>query len=384
MNSYSIAGFSGMVHDRVRMGAYESALKRLVKPGSVVVDIGAGTGMLSFVACQCGAEKVYAIEPNDAIHVAREIARASGLANRIDFIHGLSTDVTLEKKADVIVSDLRGIVPLFEHHLPTIMHARERLLAPGGRLIPKCDRLWAALVDSAKVYEDLEKCWVFKECNLDVSAIRKYVTNTPGQMRADPDQLLMDPQHWATLDYERLQKCNVEGVVNGVVSRDGVAHVLCVWFDTDLCDGTGFSNAPGQPKTIYGQWMLPLLEPIELAAGDGVELRINADLVGNDYVWRWTTRVWGRDNPEGPKTELRQSMLSGVPLSLESLRRQADDYVPELNKEGVVDKAILSSIAKRTPLGEIATEVTERFGDRFSDWKAALNHVGDLSRKYSR
>ena len=323
-----------MVQDRVRMDAYESALRRLVKPGSIVVDIGTGTGILSCLACRYGAEKVYAVEPNNAIHLAREIAKASGLADRIEFIQGLSTEVTLEKKADVVVSDLHGVMPLFEHHLSTIIHAREHLLAPGGRLIPQCEPLWVTLVETTKIYEDLQRSWQGEDYNLDLSAIRNCVTSTPGKMRVDPDQLLMDPQRWATLDYEQLDECNVEGVVNGVASRDGVAHVVCLWFDMDLCDGVGFSNAPGQSETIYGQWMLPLSVPIELAAGDAVELRINADLVGNDYVWRRTTRVCGRDTPDVPKAELRQSTFSGAPLSLDSLRKQADEYVPELGLSG--------------------------------------------------
>ena len=75
-----------MIADNARMDAYVEALRRAVGSDSVVVDIGAGTGVFSLLACQFGARRVYAIEPAVAIQVAREIAAANGYADRIEFI----------------------------------------------------------------------------------------------------------------------------------------------------------------------------------------------------------------------------------------------------------------------------------------------------------
>ncbi len=63
-----------MVADRHRTGAYVEALRRAVRPGSFVLDIGAGCGVFSLVACRLGARRVVAVEPDDVILVAREIA----------------------------------------------------------------------------------------------------------------------------------------------------------------------------------------------------------------------------------------------------------------------------------------------------------------------
>src|SRR2546428_8070865 len=134
---YSVADYGTMIADRVRMDAYMQALRSAVKPGAVVVDIGTGTGIFALLACRFGARRVYAIEPNDAIQVAREIARANGYAERIEFLQMISTRAVLPEKADVIVSDLRGGLPLCEINIPCLPKAGPRFLFPAGNLIPQ-------------------------------------------------------------------------------------------------------------------------------------------------------------------------------------------------------------------------------------------------------
>ena len=149
---YSLESYGNMIADSVRMDAYARALRLAVKPGSVVLDIGAGTGIFALLACQFGARRVYAIEPSDTIQAAREIAAANGFAERIEFFQEMSTAITLPEPADVIVSDLRGVLPFYQHHLPAIADARRRLLAPGGVLIPRSDTLWLACVEAEDLY----------------------------------------------------------------------------------------------------------------------------------------------------------------------------------------------------------------------------------------
>ena len=108
---YSLSGYGEMIADRVRIAAYVQALRQAVRPGAVVVDIGTGPGIMAVLACQLGASRVYAIESDEIIQVARAIAAANGCADRIEFIEDLSTKVTLPVRADVIVSDMRGVLP---------------------------------------------------------------------------------------------------------------------------------------------------------------------------------------------------------------------------------------------------------------------------------
>ena len=103
---YSVHDHGCMIAHRVRVRSYRRALEKVVKPGSVVVDIGTGTGLFALFACKLGARKVFAIENGEVIELARQIAKDNGCADRIEFIRDLSTRVELPSRADAIVADI--------------------------------------------------------------------------------------------------------------------------------------------------------------------------------------------------------------------------------------------------------------------------------------
>ncbi|HEX5081933.1 MAG TPA: 50S ribosomal protein L11 methyltransferase [Blastocatellia bacterium] len=373
-----------MIADNARMDAYSEALRLAVKPDSIVLDIGAGTGVFALLACQFGARRVYAIESADAIQIAREIAAANGYADRIEFIQKLSTDVTLPERADIVISDLRGRLPFLGRHISSIADARARLLKPGGTLISRRDDVWAAIVDAEETYNEHLGHW--DKYEFDMTAARRIVTNTIGwKIRKDGAEILLaEPGLWATLDYTTVSDPNVAGEMIFDVRRDGTAHGMLIWFDAMTADGVGFSNAPGaeNPSKVYGRSFFPWPQPVELKEGDRIDARLEARLVGDDYVYRWETTVKSRNSGQ-VKACFNQSTFYGESLSLNGLCKQGAAYVPELNPDGVMDHYILGRLGARTPLGEIAKQLAERFPHKFSRWQDALTHVGKLSRKYS-
>ena len=195
---YTIAGYGSMIADRVRMAAYEAALRRAVRPGCVVLDLGAGTGIMALLACRFGARHVHAVEPGDAVHAARAIADANGLGDRITFYQDVSTNLTLPERADVIVSDLRGVLPPHRTHFADIIDARTRLLAPGGRLVPDTDTLRLAVVTVPEVFERRRRVWQSAPHGLDLRSALGFVENTTERVRVDPEQLLSDPVTWTS------------------------------------------------------------------------------------------------------------------------------------------------------------------------------------------
>src|SRR2546425_3232817 len=94
-----------MLLDKIRCDAYREAIQRTVKPGDVVVDLGAGTGLLSFFALQAGARHVYAIEMTGIADAAAELIAANGFTDRITLIGKNSKRVRLPELCDILVTE---------------------------------------------------------------------------------------------------------------------------------------------------------------------------------------------------------------------------------------------------------------------------------------
>jgi len=384
MYLYKVHDYGKMIADRRRTDAYAQALRQTIKPGSIVVDIGTGVGIWALLACQFGARKVFAIEPNNAIQLAREIAADNGYSDRIEFIQSPSTQLTLPEAADVIVSEIHGVLPLFEHSVTSIIDARRRLLAPGGKMIPQQETLWVAVVEAPELYSCHQTPWDEDRYGLDLGAVLPMMTNLWFKGRVKPEQLLVDPQCWATLGYAVMESPDVSGAVTWTIAHAGIGHGFIGWFDTTLTDGVGFSNAPAAPDLIFNNAFFPWSEPVNLAVGDTVSIALQANLVGENYIWRWDTCVLDQGLPERVKASFKQSTFFGETLSPAHLRKLAADYVPSLSEDGEIDQFILRRVDGKTTLREIADQVAERFPARFTEWRMALTRVSELSEKYSR
>jgi protein arginine N-methyltransferase 1 len=381
---YSISGYGEMIADQVRMAAFSRALRKVITTNSVVVDIGSGTGIFAMLACKFGARRVHAIEPADAIQIAREVAVANGYGDRIVCHQIPSTRVVLPERADVIVSDLRGVLPYFGQHIPSIVDARERFLANGGSLIPVRDSLWAAVVTAENAYADYDKAWGDNSYELNWEPARRIVLNSWRKERIKSDQLMTDPELLATLDYTTIQSPDLRAEANFVVAAPGIAHGLCVWFETELADEIGFTNAPGASELVYGQAFFPLWEALRMKKGDEVAVKLRADLTGDDYVWCWETRLYSGPPGSHPTAELKQSTFFSVPLSPKQLHKRSADHVPVLSEEGEAEKFALTLMNGTNKLEEIAQQLALHFPHHFNSPNASLTFAGEISLKYGR
>lgn len=377
---YSVHSYGQMLADTPRMQAYTAALRRAVRPGSVVLDLGCGPGVFALFACELGARRVYAVEPDNVIQLAREAAQANGFADRIEFFQNLSTEISVPEKADVIVSDLRGVLPWYRHHIPSIVDARTRLVAPNGTLLPRRDILWAAVVEAPERYQEIVGPW--QSHGFDLSAATRVVTNTWRKTRIEPHELLVEPSCWATLDYSEIANPDIRAEISWQAARPGTAHGFAVWFDSELIDGVALSNAPGAPESIYGQGLFPFSGAVAVAEGDRIDLRIRADFVRDDYVWRWETDFFDAGEFVKPKASFKQSTFFGVPLSPSQLRKRASSYAPVVSHHGAVVRFVLSQMDGKNSIEQIAQLVAKHFPLHFGNDNEALDVVANVSEQY--
>ncbi|WP_394837832.1 50S ribosomal protein L11 methyltransferase [Pendulispora rubella] len=377
---YTVRDFGEMIADRVRMGAYEEALRQSVKPGSVVVDIGAGTGIFTLLACRFGARKVYAIDPNPAIDVARALVRDNGFRDRVEIIPKMSTEVELPEKADVIVSDVRGVLPTFGSSLSTIIDARSRWLKPGGVLLPRRDELRAAVVEVPSMYESILQPWNREShYGMDASAAATAVMSNWIPDRKDEiaeAHLLTESAVWATIDYDRVTERQVRGHGALRAARSGTGHGLAVWFDATLLDGVHFSNQPGK-SGIHGRAFFPWPSAVALDEGTPIEVDLSAVPAEDDYVFSWTTRIGGASPQEFRQTDFFTR------LRMDELIRADDPRPRKLAPEGLHTLRALELLHAGASRDEAAAKLAEAFPMQFPSREAALFAIRAVLRKFT-
>jgi SAM-dependent methyltransferase len=81
-----------------------------IEPTDTVIDVGCGSGVLSFVSARLGAARVIGCDiSEEAIEVARRNAERLGVADRVEFRVGSLLEPCRDVKADVIIGDVSGI-----------------------------------------------------------------------------------------------------------------------------------------------------------------------------------------------------------------------------------------------------------------------------------
>lgn len=271
-----------MMSDKVRMENYKKAISKAVKPGDTAVDLGCGLGILSFMALQAGAKKVYAIEKSDSIRLAQEVAKLNGLDDRIVFINDNSLDVTLPEKVDVIISETLGSLALEENTLEFTIDARKRFLKEGGKMLPEGLNLWVAPAESKKIGKQFG---FWKDIyGIDFSAA---ASEMAGRLLAEDvgvSELLSKPALYAAIDLYKIEDRVLKGLMSFPVSRNATFNGLAGWFTVKLTEGVVFDTSPISEKTHWKQAFLPIREPFDVHKGGtlNIELTVSDKGTGND------------------------------------------------------------------------------------------------------
>jgi protein arginine N-methyltransferase 1 len=288
---YEIQDFDSMFADAPRTSAYLAAIAGAVKPGCVVVEIGTGVGYFAVAACKAGARIVYAIEMNPAIELGAQVAADNDCADRVTFIRNDSRKVTLPELGDVLLSDLRGVLPPYGEHIPTLIDARTRLVRADASLVPQRDTMWAAPCVAPPEWRRDHLTRADAPHGISRRAVEARVRADWYRCHLDGESLVQRAEQWAALDYRTIESPNLSGRASWTFTRDASADGLALWFDGDFGGGALLSNSPSAPRALYGQAFFPFERSLQIRAGDVLDVELSANHIGNDYVWGWTSTL---------------------------------------------------------------------------------------------
>uniref|UniRef100_A0A914D4H0 type I protein arginine methyltransferase n=1 Tax=Acrobeloides nanus TaxID=290746 RepID=A0A914D4H0_9BILA len=258
----------------------------------VVMDVGAGSGILSFFAIQAGAKKVYAVEASTMAVFCAEIVRTNGLSDRIIVVPGKVEEISIPEKVDILISEPMGYMLVNERMLESYMHAR-RFLKPGGKMFPTVSDLHLALfMDDALYIEQNQKASFWSQEHfhgINLSALRQQsFIEIFKQPIVDTWHvgILTSPSVKWSINFEKdpvekLHKINIPFELPA--TRTGYIHGIATWFDVGFLGSeqtVWLSTAPTEPLTHWYQVRCLLQKPIMVYAGQNVLGRLL--MVAND------------------------------------------------------------------------------------------------------
>jgi len=258
-----------------------------------------------------------------------------------------------------------------------MIDARNRFVRPGGIVVPQRDRLWAAVVSAPDLHDKFTSPWRDAPLGLDLSRLQDLVVHEWMPAAVPESQIVSDASCWTEIEYATLHSASATGTAECVVRRDGPAHGVCVWFDTELVAGVGFSNAPSAPPTVHGRAFFPWPSAITLHANEVVRTKFRVLPDGHEYTWVWETSVSGKDG--AVHAHWQQATFLGQAFSTAEMHRRAHTHAPRLSEQGRITRAVLELMDGDTPLGDIATQLERQFPDVFADWHAALHRAADVA-----
>ncbi|KAI8375982.1 S-adenosyl-L-methionine-dependent methyltransferase [Radiomyces spectabilis] len=297
-----------MLQDNVRTSTYRSAIL-LNAPKSfqskTVMDVGAGSGILSYFAVQAGADKVYAVEASGMAKKMQKLVKAAGengknqfLKDKIEVINAKIEDPDLPiPKVDTIVSEPIGVLLFHERMLESYIYARDHYLKPGGALYPSHGGIYLAPFTDATLWsETMAKARFWDQPSfygVDLSALykdaRDEMFGMPVVGHFDPRSLITTPTfldrydvNFSTITTKEMQDITIP--FKWTANYTGLMHGVAGWFDLTFAPppydqpnpeaaGTTIemSTGPAADRTHWQQVRFLFKEPLAVNATQVIE-----------------------------------------------------------------------------------------------------------------
>ncbi|KAI9581168.1 histone-arginine methyltransferase CARMER [Glossina fuscipes] len=277
-----------MMQDYVRTSTYQRAIlgNSIDFHNKIILDVGAGSGILSFFAVQAGAAKVYAIEASNMAQYAQQLVESNSVEDKIFVIPGKIEEIELYEQVDVIISEPMGYMLYNERMLETYLHAR-KWLKPGGKMFPTHGDLHVApFSDEALYSEQYNKANFWYQSafhGVDLTTLHKEgMKEYFRQPIVDTFdiRICMAKSVRHVCDFLRDNENDLHHIdipLEFHILQTGICHGLAFWFDVEFC-GTSqqvwLSTSPTAPLTHWYQVRCLLPMPIFIKQGQTLTGRV--------------------------------------------------------------------------------------------------------------
>ncbi|KAK1550215.1 hypothetical protein Q3G72_015597 [Acer saccharum] len=266
-----------MLKDVVRTKTYQNVIYQnsFLFKDKVVLDVGAGTGILSLFCAKAGAAHVYAVECSDMADMAKQIVETNGFSDVVTVLKGKIEEIELPvPKVDIIISEWMGYFLLFENMLNTVLYARDKWLVDDGAVLPDKASLYLTAIEDAEYKDDKIEFWN-NVYGFDMSCIKKQAMMEPLVDTVDQNQIVTNSQLLKTMDISKmaLGDASFTAPFKLVAQRNDYIHALVAYFDVSFtrCHKLmGFSTGPKSRATHWKQTVLYLEDVVTICEGETI------------------------------------------------------------------------------------------------------------------
>ncbi|MFH1441170.1 MAG: 50S ribosomal protein L11 methyltransferase [Candidatus Omnitrophota bacterium] len=364
-----------MLKDKIRMTYYQNAISEVVKKGSVVLDIGTGSGILAYFAFQAGAKKIYAIEHGEIIEDAKKLAQLNRLNKKIIFLNGMSDKIELPEKVDVVISEILGNFGIEENVHKFTIDARKRFLKPGGMLMPCWLDLYLVPVESKTIWEENIEIWNNNFFGFNLFPIRnyaisqRYLTDCPGK-----DRFLSKPALISHSNFYEIDTMPSIFEAKFIINKTGGFQGWLGYFKAGLSKNIILSTDPKESVTHWKQVFFPIANTVRVKSGDEVYVKIKAIPRKNNIFWEWKTRIFRN------KAEAASFSQTNFNITKEELVLGRADFKPALTPEAEIYRRILSLCDGIKTNQEIADTIITEYPKKYKTTQEALGKVTAIIR----
>ncbi|WP_027864128.1 methyltransferase domain-containing protein [Massilia alkalitolerans] len=247
-----------MLMDQNRMHSFKSAIHYAVKPGAKVLELGGGTGVLSFFAAQ-KASKVYCVEFNpDMVREARKFLALNPNGHKVEVIHADAFDYLPPEPVDVVICEMIHVAMLREKQVEVIESFKRRYLAKFGGPLPVF--LPEAVIMAA---QPIEQEYDFEGFHAPIVQFQETGVVYPGTIE------LGQPAVYSLIDFNQPVD-NVFAWEGGILmERSGMLNAMRFITKNVLAIVQEESNTI---DWLNHYMTLPLAQPVKVEAGDLVHV----------------------------------------------------------------------------------------------------------------
>ena len=305
--SVSVYGFddvgnhANMLLDAARVRAFAAAIAEVVKPGDVVADIGSGTGLLAILAAKAGARIVYAVERGPLAELIEEAAADNGVADKIVVLRGDARDLRFPETPDVIVSETIGSFGVDEGMLGLLKTVRKRV--PDATIIPSHLDLHFGVADIAAFHRELQV--LGEVLPVKLKALRERIGKRVAMGTVYGEDVV-------GIGYDDLPSV-IKTTVKA--TRDASLNAVITWFSSQISPSVNLASGPDAPSPSWANCIFPIDPPINVKAGDVVDIEIIPRLVSDRGTWAWRVQCGSEirsadamDAVSGGEADLRQQL----------------------------------------------------------------------------